>query len=112
MSDDATLAVRFKDVENDDETRTTLESRMATLEAEFPETVRIELTLTREAQQVEAHAHAVGKRTNAASQARADDARTAGELALDKLERELRRNHDKMIFSRRREAQKAIGKRN
>ena len=54
----------------------------------------------------------VGKNTDAAAHAAAGEVRQAGERALDKLERELRRHHDKKIFGQRREAQKkSLGKR-
>lgn len=111
MADGASVIIRFKEVENSDEVREALERRCAQLGDEFSEIRRIEVTLGLDAGSVLANAHATGKDTDAAAHADAEDARQAGERALDKLERELRRGHDKRIFSHRREAQKAAGKR-
>jgi len=103
--------ISFKDVEHDDAVRDELERRCEALAAEFPETTRFELHLTSTSPQVHARAHVTGKDVDAAAGATGPDARQAGQLALDKLERELRRHHDKKIFAHRREAQKAAGKR-
>jgi ribosome-associated translation inhibitor RaiA len=111
MTDAVSVVIRFKDVENDDEVREVLQRRCDHLAAEFPELTKLELTLGASAARVAAHAHATGKSTDAAASADAPDSRQAGERALEKLERELRRVHDKRIFGRRREAQKAAGKR-
>lgn len=108
---DASVAIRFKDVENDDEVRSLLERKCDRIVAEFPEISRLELSLGQNAGDVEAQAHATGKGTDAAARAACEDTRRAGERALEKLERELRREHDKRIFQHRREAQKTAGKR-
>ena len=55
---------------------------------------------------ISAHAHASGKRLDLAAHAVTQDVRKAGEIALEKLQRELRREHDKRIFARRREARR------
>jgi ribosome-associated translation inhibitor RaiA len=111
MNQDAIVVIRFKDVENDDEIRDTLEKRCHHLAQEFPETRRYELTLTPMTLEVSAQGHVTGKDIDAAAHATSNDLRQAGERVIDKLERELRRLHDKKIFSRRREAQRATGKR-
>ncbi len=111
MPDDATIVIRFKDVLEGEEFREELEQRCRRLAAEFPESVRYEITLSPSSLQTSAHAHVTGKDTDVAAHATAGDPRQAGDRVLDKLERELRREHDKRIFSHRREAQRAIGKR-
>ena len=57
------------------------------------------------------HAHATGKNTDVATHADAGAARVASDQVLDKIERQLRRVHDKRIFARRREAQRDPPKR-
>ena len=107
MAQDAGVIVRFKDFANNLEVREILEARCHHLAEEFPETSHYELTLSLDSDDVSAHAHVSGKHTQFASHASASDMRQAGELAIDKLERELRREHDKRIFAPRREAQRA-----
>lgn len=111
MAQDPTVAIRFKDLDNDEDLRELLEKRCRHLTSEFPEINNIELTLSPDATEISAHAHVTGKSTDAASHASAEDVRQAGERALHKLERELRKDHDKRIFGQRREAQRSIGKR-
>jgi len=100
------VVVRFKDLEVDVETKEVLEKRCLHIGEEFKEVASFELTLSPESDDVSAHAHAVGKNTRTASKASGPDARVAGDRALDKLERELRTDHDKRIFAPRREAQR------
>ena len=107
MAQDANVIVRFKDFANNLEVREILEARCHHLAEEFPETSHYELTLSLDNDDVSVHAHVSGKHTQIASHASAGDMRQAAELALDKLERELRREHDKKIFAPRREAQRA-----
>ncbi len=104
MAQGADVIVRFKDFSNNSEVREILETRCHHLAQEFPETSHYELTLSLDSGHVSANAHVTGKRTQAASHATANDLRQAGELALAKLERELRRDHDKRIFAPRRDA--------
>ncbi|MCZ6462717.1 MAG: HPF/RaiA family ribosome-associated protein [Proteobacteria bacterium] len=111
MAQAPTVSIRFKDLEPDDDLREILEKRCRHLSGEFPELNSFEITLSPNATEISAHAHVTGKDTDAASHANAEDVRQAGERALHKLERELRRGHDKRIFGQRREAQRAIGKR-
>ncbi len=106
MPQDATLVIRFKDIEHDDDVHSHLESRLRQLTHDFPEAAHYELSLSAQATDVAALVQARGRRIDLAAHAVTQDARAAGELALDKLQRELRREHDKRIFSRRREARR------
>jgi ribosomal subunit interface protein len=107
MAQDADVIVRFKDFANNEELREILEARCQHLAQEFPETSHYELSLSLDSDDISAHALVSGRRTRVASHATANDMRQAADLALDKLERELRREHDKRIFSPRRDAQRA-----
>lgn len=112
MAGDTRVEIHFKDLEYDDEVRDHLNDRCLHLAQEFPETTSFELTLQESAASIDCHIHVAGKRTQVASHASgAETPRQAGDQALDKVERELRKAHDKRIFQPRREAQKNRGKR-
>jgi len=112
MTPETSVAIHFKDLETDLDLRDHLSERCQHLAAEFPETDQFELTLEGDAISVEAHAHVTGKKTRVAAHIKgADNPRAAGDQVLDKLERELRKEHDKRIFSPRRKAQKTRIKR-
>ena len=111
MTEDLRVVIRFKEVPVDENTKEALEKRCQQLAETFPETSRFEVSLTPAADDVRAQSHVSGKHVNAAAHAEAAEARVAGERALEKLERELRRHHDKQIYGHRREAQKNAAKR-
>jgi len=106
MNQDAQVVIRFKNIEQDDEIRSHLQRRLQQISDDFPETSRCELNLLADSDQFTAHAHATGKRIDLAAHAASDNVRAAGESALGKLVRELRRHHDKQIFMRRRAARR------
>jgi ribosomal subunit interface protein len=108
---EASVVIHFNHMSTDDDVRAHLQERCDHMATEFPETAHYELSLTPDASQIRADAHASGRGTHLAAHASHDDLRQAGDMALNKLERELRRHHDKKIFARRREAQKHPGKR-
>lgn len=104
---DVSVVVHFRDMATDESVRDHLTSRCHHFAEEFPETTHYELTLERDADAVLAHGHVVGKGTDAAARANGvADIRAAGDAMLDKLHTELRRHHDKRIFTQRRKEQK------
>jgi ribosomal subunit interface protein len=111
MARDAKVIIHFKDLKQNDTLNETLENRCHHLAEEFPETTRYEITISLDKNEFLAHAHVRGKSTAMAASATAPDQRQASEAALDKLERELRKDHDKRIFLARREAMKNPAKR-
>jgi ribosomal subunit interface protein len=112
MASDPNVVVHFKDVSVDEDVREYVRERCAHLATEFPEATHFELTLEPDARSVQCHGHVTGKRTRVAAHAGgAALLRQAADAALDKLERELRKEHDKRIFAQRRKAQKTRGKR-
>ena len=112
MARDPHVVIHFKELENDDDLREHLRERCLHLAEEFPETTQFELTLQESAGAIECHGHVTGKRTSVAAHAEgAEIPRQAADQVLDKVERELRKAHDKRIFTPRREAQKSRGKR-
>jgi ribosomal subunit interface protein len=111
MSRSASVVVHCKDLEIDDSVRESIQRRCEGLSEEFHEVGRFELTLSENGTGFAAHGHATGKNTDVATHATAEQARVASDQVLDKIERQLRKTHDKRIFSRRREAQKDPPKR-
>jgi len=106
------VVVHFRDVATDEDVRTHLTLRCQQLASEFPETTRYDVTLLEGIGSIAAQARATGKKTDAAAHIDGgENLRHAGDLVLEKLERELRREHDKRIFEPRRRAQKEQNKR-
>ena len=112
MSESASVVVHFKDVEIDEIVRQAVERRCDHLAEEFHEVSRFELTISDDGGAgFSVHGHAVGKHTDVATHATATAARAAADQVLEKIERQLRKIHDKRIFARRREAQRDPPKR-
>jgi ribosomal subunit interface protein len=100
------VVVTFKDLENDERVRKAIERRCQELASEFHEVTRFEITLLEDGAGYAGHGHVTGKREDVGAQASANDLLPTAEALLDKLERQLRKHHDKRIFSQRREAQR------
>ncbi len=111
MSTKPSVVISFKDIPVNDSVREALESGCQRLAGEFPETTRFELTLAPDGGGHTAHAHVTGRSTEVATHARGVEVGEAADRLLDKLERQLRRVHDKHVFAPRRDAQKANPKR-
>jgi len=105
------VVIHFKDVPNSEKVRDAMETRCAHLGSEFHEVTRFEISFSPLGAEVEAHGHAIGKNTNVATSASGKNLRAAGDLVLEKIERQLRKMHDKRIFAPRREAQRHPPKR-
>ncbi len=106
------ILIHFNDIPTDDAVRDHLESRCHHLAEEFPEATHFELHLAGGEDTAHCHGHVSGKRTHTAAHVEhAKNLRHAGDQFLDKLERELRKEHDKRIFRPRRQAQKTRAKR-
>jgi len=111
LADQPVLAISFKDIEADQDVREALEKRCVALAAEFPETTHIEVSITAEGDGFSAHAHVTGRQTEAATHGNASEMAPAAEMAVARLEKQLRRSHDKKIFGHRREAMQQNPKR-
>jgi ribosome-associated translation inhibitor RaiA len=107
----AVIAVSFKDMETDEELRDRLAERCRTLADEFPEVTQVEVTITPDGTGHAATGHVSGKSTRLATHASAVEPGHAADQLLDTLRQQLRRAHDKRIFTRRREAQQRNPKR-
>ncbi len=111
VSTKPTVVISFKDISVNDSVREALEAGCQRLAGEFPETTRFELTLAPDGGGHTAHAHVTGRSTEVAAHAEAVEIGEAADRLLDKLERQLRRVHDKRLFSPRRNAQRENPKR-
>jgi len=94
--------VTFKELSADERVREAIEKRGARLAEEFQEITRVEVTLSEDGAGFAAHGHVTGKGSDVGAQAEATDLGAAADRLLDKLERQLRKHHDKRIFSQRR----------
>ena len=111
MSRSPSVFLHFRDVESDEAVRESVQRRCDHLADEFHEVNRFELTISENGPGFSVHGHATGKNTDVATHADAEQARVASDQVLDKIERQLRKVHDKRIFGRRREAQRDPPKR-
>lgn len=111
MAQGPTVLMNFKDLPTDERVRDSIEARCRLLTEDFQEITRFEFTLSGEGNGFTAHGHVRGKSTDVATQAGASDLAVAADQLLDRIERQLRRVHDKRIFSQRRDAQRDPPKR-
>ena len=105
------VVVRFREIPNSERVRRSIEVRCQNLASEFEEVTRFEITFTPLAAEVTAQGRATGKNTNVATQASGKNLRAAADQVIEKIERQLRKSHDKRIFAQRREAQRNPAKR-
>lgn len=106
MAKSPAVMLSFKDIEPDERVREIVEKRCAQLGQEFHELQRIEVTFEENGAGFAAHGHGTGKNRDVGAQAEASELLPAADRLLDKLERQLRKLHDKTIFAQRREAQR------
>ena len=115
MTERPNVLVHFKDLDLeasvDDEVRSLIARRCDDLAHEFHEMDRVEIHAESDGNAFVVQGHATGKSTNVATHARASEVLPATDQVLDKIERQLRRAHDKRIFGQRRDAQKRQPKR-
>lgn len=111
MTASPTVVIHFKELEHDDELRDSIEQQGQQLADEFHEVRKVEVSLEANGAGFIVHGHVTGKGTDVATHAEASELSPAADLVFDKLERQLRRNHDKRIFTPRREAQRHPPKR-
>jgi ribosomal subunit interface protein len=105
------VVVHFKDGEIDETVKQAVQKRCDHLSEDFHEANRFEVTIEENGKGFAVHGHATGKHTDVATHAKAEHARTAADQVLDKIERQLRKLHDKRIFAQRRDAQRDPPKR-
>jgi len=112
MTDRPTVVTNFKDIEHDERVSDLIAKRSEHLGEEFVELTRVEVTLEENGNGFLAHAHVTGKNRDVGAQAEASELLPATDRLLEKVEKQLRKIHDKRIFSQRREAQRHPPKKN
>jgi ribosomal subunit interface protein len=94
--------IHFQDVPHSDAIRDECEQLASGLREEFPETSKCEVTVTHTGDDKELHLHVTGKDIDIAARAQARDMHETMTEAFDRVRKQLRKHHDKQIFSRRR----------
>jgi len=102
----ATVVISFKDLDAVERVRSEVQRRCEALGEEFPETTRFEVILAADGSGYVAHGHVTGNSTEVAGHAAAPELAQAADKLLDNLQRQLRKSHQKKIFTRRRAAQR------
>ena len=111
MTERPTVVIHFKEVEHNESLKDVIETKCQHLAEHFHEITRIEISVEQSAAGFTAHGHVTGKGIDAANQSDASQMPPAVDLVFDKVERQLRKIHDKRIFSQRRDAQRDPPKR-
>jgi ribosomal subunit interface protein len=110
MTDNPSVVIHFKEVEQDDPLREAIQKKGEHLGNEFHEITKIEVSVAPNGTGYIANGHVTGKGTDVATQAKASKPTPAIDSVFDKAERQLRKIHDKRIFAQRRGAQRAPAK--
>ncbi len=102
--------IHFQDVPHSDRVRSECQELTTGLLQEFPESSKYEVTISQSGSDYQTHLHVTGKDLSVNSKAKSKELRDTVVEAFEKAQRQLRKHHDKVIFSRRREGQKASNK--
>ena len=111
MTERPTVVIHFKEVKHDETLKESIEQQCQLLANDFHEITRVEISLEQSAAGFTAHGHVTGKGIDIGTQAEASKLAPAGDVVFGKIERQLRKIHDKRIFSQRRDAQRDPPKR-
>jgi ribosomal subunit interface protein len=106
MTQSPLVVIHFKEIDADEELRSSIENHSQRLAQEFHEIVRVEISLRASGAGFQAHGHVTGKGIDVATHADASKLGPAADLVFNKLEPQLRKIHDKRIFAQRRKAQR------
>ncbi len=94
------------DVPHSHRIRAECERHSDELQAEFPETSRCEVAISHSGDEHETHVHIRGKDLDVASHGKDREMHESMIDAFDKVRKQLRKHHDKMIFAKRRDGAK------
>jgi len=111
MTNNPSVVIHFREVEQDEPLREFIEKKGEHLGNEFHEVSKIEISLAPNGAGFIANGHVTGKGIDIATHAEASELSPAVDSVFDKVGRQLRKIHDKRIFAKRREAQRAPPKR-
>ncbi len=118
MTKNPSVVIHFKEVEQDEPLRESIQQKSQHLASEFHEVSKIEISVAPNGVGFIVNGvgfivngHVTGKGTDIATQVEASELTPAVDSVFDKVERQLRKLHDKRIFAQRREAQRDPAKR-
>jgi len=111
MATSPSVVVHLKGVEDEERVRDMIAKRCIRMAEDFPEVDHFELKVDVDGVGFQVHGHVTGKNTDVATHAAATDPGPAADLVLEKIAKQLRKMHDKRIFSQRRAAQRRPPKR-
>jgi ribosome-associated translation inhibitor RaiA len=112
MVQTAPVVIHFRDLHGTHHLRQQIEKRCAHLHDEFHEVSRFEITVQEDGKTgFVATGHVTGKGTDVGTHVAAREMEPAADQLLDKIERHLRRVHDKRIYGQRRGARRDPAKR-
>jgi len=97
-----TVRLHFHDVPSSEFVRTECEQFAADVQQEFPETSKFEISMTHSGDEKELHLHISGRDLEVVAKAHGRDLRETLHDAFDRMRKQLRKHHDKQIFSHRR----------
>ena len=96
--------MNFRDTEHSQAAQDECEALAQAVRGEFPETSRVEVTVSHDRGEYEAHVHVTGKDIDLASSARSRESiEGAARDAFHKAHAQLRKHHEKAIFKHRRD---------
>ena len=102
--------LHFQNTDHEEWVREEAERLTGERQEEFPATAKFEVTVSQNGEAYSTHLHVTGRHISINSTAESRELReTLGE-AFEKAHRQLRKHHDKSIFGKRREGQKASRK--
>ena len=108
MTREASVLIHWRGLENEEAVHRHLADRCHHIAGEFPETDHYELFIEPDGSAIQCHGHVNGKGLVVAAHAEGLlTPRHAADSVLAKLERELRKEHDKRIFTQRRKARRS-----
>jgi len=95
--------MHFQDLEHSNFLQSKCETLSQSLQQEFPETTRFEVTMTQVGEERSTQVHVTGKDIDFVSTASSKSPKESVNDAFERLRKQLRKHHDKVIFNRRRD---------
>ncbi len=101
--------LHFHGVSHDDDIKQSCQRLADSLKEEFPAASKLEISLNHTGEAHETHMHVTGKEFEIASSASGRELRDSIAEAFERVRRQLRKRHDKQIYTRRREPHRSEG---
>ena len=95
------FSIHFKDLPHSDRIRGECEQLAGELQEEFPFTSKVAVTVSQNGADHETHVHLTGKDVDLASSSRGRQLRDTVSEAFDRMRKQLRKHHDKVVGRRR-----------